>query len=244
MRRWPSTNAHIAIRQLGEAKRRGDDLPWRGTRRCAAREAGTPSPAATTDREGTAVGLSFSGGLGLAWPARSLTRCRLQLRQAAFEFLQRLGRRIPFGRSGRGGSDAPPGALQAKAKCHGVLMHEIRVTAANRRRDHPPVRGRGTEVRRRSSATEPTMGTAARGWPGAEAGTRTLTPLRAADFKSAASAIPPLRPVPNRNARRSPGGRLWSRVVEATSGFEPLNRGFADLRVKPLHHVASWSRTA
>jgi hypothetical protein len=31
-------------------------------------------------------------------------------------------------------------------------------------------------------------------------------------------------------------------IVEATSGFEPLNRGFADLRVEPLHHVASWSR--
>jgi hypothetical protein len=31
-------------------------------------------------------------------------------------------------------------------------------------------------------------------------------------------------------------------MLEATSGFEPLNRGFADLRVEPLHHVASWSR--
>src|SRR3954454_21778464 len=26
--------------------------------------------------------------------------------------------------------------------------------------------------------------------------------------------------------------------VEATTGFETVNRGFADLRVEPLHHVA------
>jgi hypothetical protein len=32
--------------------------------------------------------------------------------------------------------------------------------------------------------------------------------------------------------------------VEATTGFEPVNRGFADPRVEPLHHVAPTGCTA
>ncbi len=51
----------------------------------------------------------------------------------------------------------------------------------------------------------------------AEGGTRTHTSLRRADFKSAASTIPPPR-----------------QKLEAASGFEPLNRGFADPRLNLL----------
>ena len=40
-------------------------------------------------------------------------------------------------------------------------------------------------------------------------------------------------------ARRSLGGPFRAQEVEATSGFEPLNRGFADLPLRPLGYVAS-----
>ena len=63
---------------------------------------------------------------------------------------------------------------------------------------------------------------------GAEGGTRTHTPLLVTDFKSVASTIPP--------------PRLWDIMfvfhMEATGGFEPPNRGFADLRLSPLGYVA------
>jgi hypothetical protein len=83
---------------------------------------------------------------------------------------------------------------------------------------------------------------------GTGAGSRTLTPLRAADFKSAASAIPPLRHAQKVSARRDTwGGRargyaaqLREGKVEATSGIEPLNRGFAD---PPLNHLGTSPRT-
>ena len=36
----------------------------------------------------------------------------------------------------------------------------------------------------------------------------------------------------------TPEGRFRARNVEATIGFEPMNKGFADPRVRPLRHVA------
>ena len=44
---------------------------------------------------------------------------------------------------------------------------------------------------------------------------------KAKDFKSFVSTIPPPRP-----------------YMEATGGFEPPNRGFADLGLRPLGYVA------
>lgn len=55
----------------------------------------------------------------------------------------------------------------------------------------------------------------------AEGGTRTHTSLRRTDFKSVASAIPPPR---------------HEILGEAATGFEPVNRGFADPR------LATWLR--
>ena len=37
-------------------------------------------------------------------------------------------------------------------------------------------------------------------------------------------------------------GLVRAQTVEATTGFEPVNRGFADPRVEPLHHVAPGGR--
>ncbi len=34
--------------------------------------------------------------------------------------------------------------------------------------------------------------------------------------------------------------RFMLRMVEATIGFEPMNKGFADPRVRPLRHVAAF----
>ena len=61
---------------------------------------------------------------------------------------------------------------------------------------------------------------------------------------STAASIPDAahtRPPRHENGPRRP---VRDRSVEATIGFEPMNRGFADLRVRPLRHVARWSGVA
>ena len=52
--------------------------------------------------------------------------------------------------------------------------------------------------------------------------------------------LPLLLPVvPPGSKEPAPGGRFYVQKVEATIGFEPMNKGFADPRVRPLRHVAA-----
>ncbi len=74
---------------------------------------------------------------------------------------------------------------------------------------------------------------------GAEGGSRTHTPLRGADFKSAASTVPP--PGHGLSGMKKQNGLARSdrsALLEATGGFEPPNRAFAELRLRPLGYVA------
>jgi hypothetical protein len=58
---------------------------------------------------------------------------------------------------------------------------------------------------------------------------------------SAALRCPKVAAKPRASAReqeKAPEGLSHARYVEATMGFEPMNRGFADLRLRPLGYVA------
>ena len=92
------------------------------------------------------------------------------------------------------------------------------------------------------------------------------TSREVADFKSAASTISPPRHGVKLKAQRcskpdyaargckckcATGLRIGplpagarGRILEATGGFEPPNRGFADLRLSPLGYVAPLRRVA
>src|SRR5262249_3012896 len=48
-------------------------------------------------------------------------------------------------------------------------------------------------------------------------------------------------PAPARTAKTGPPGPVSRSEVEATIGFEPMSKGFADPRVRPLRHVAEVS---
>ena len=78
---------------------------------------------------------------------------------------------------------------------------------------------------------------------GAGRGFRTARAVRAACTPTEAARGPKVsartgRQVRPENRRTGPYGRFWARRLEATIGFEPMNRGFADLRLRPLGYVA------
>ena len=51
------------------------------------------------------------------------------------------------------------------------------------------------------------------------------------------------RPNERHGLGSQPPGTIRDQRIKATTGFKPVNRGFADLRVEPLHHVASTDET-